>query len=90
MIYVLFEAALRPGELLTRTLGSVVFKEGYCLIIANGKTGVKRIPLVVSCKPLLELLEEHPYRDDSEAPLWCSLASNYVGRLSYRHFRRVI
>lgn len=40
MVYVLFEAALRPGELLTMTVGSVVFKESYCLITANGKTGL--------------------------------------------------
>ncbi|MGD6805892.1 MAG: tyrosine-type recombinase/integrase [Candidatus Bathyarchaeia archaeon] len=91
MIYVLFEAALRPGELLTMTIGSVVFKDGYCLITANGKTGIKRIPLVVSCKPLMEWIEEHPCRDNPEAPLWCSLASNYMGeRLSYRYFRVLI
>ncbi|MCL2477619.1 tyrosine-type recombinase/integrase [Candidatus Bathycorpusculum sp.] len=91
IIYVLFEAALRPGELLTMTTGSVVFKDEYCLITANGKTGIKRIPLVVSCKPLLEWLQEHPYRNHPEAPLWCSLASNHVGeRLSYTRFRLMI
>jgi hypothetical protein len=69
-------------------INSVIFKEEYCLIAANGKTGIKRIPLVMSCKPLLEWLEDHPNRDEPEAPLWCSLASNRIGeRLSYRHFR---
>jgi integrase len=58
MIYVLFEAALRPGELLTMTLSSVIFKEEYCLIAANGKTGIKRIPLVMSCKTLLDWIGE--------------------------------
>ena len=91
MVYVLFEAALRPGELLTMRVDSVVFKNDYCLISANGKTGVKRIPLVVSYKPLLEWLQEHPQRDNPNAPLWCSLATNYDWRqLSYRHFRTVI
>ena len=91
MVYVLFEAALRPGELLTMRVDSVSFKDGYCLITGNGKTGIKRIPLVVSYKPLLEWLQEHPNRDDPNAPLWCSLASNYEGdRLSYKHFRTLI
>ena len=91
MVYVLFEAALRPGELLTMCIGSVVFKDGYCLITVNGKTGIKRIPLVVSYKPMLEWLADHPYRDTPEAPLWCSLASNREGdRLSYKHFRMLI
>jgi len=88
IVYVLFEAALRPGELLTMTISSVIFKEEYCLIAANGKTGIKRIPLVMSCKPLLEWLEDHPNKSEPDAPLWCTLSSNRVGeRLSYRHFR---
>jgi hypothetical protein len=39
----------------------------------------------------LEWLEEHPFRDEPDAPLWCSLASNSEGkRLSYVHFRGII
>jgi site-specific recombinase XerD len=91
MIYVLFEAALRPSELLTMHTNGVVFKDDYCLISANGKTGIKRIPLITSSKPLLEWLNEHPYRDDPQAPLWCSLDHNHEGkRLSYTHFRLII
>ena len=41
MIYVLFEAALRPGELLTMYIRSVVFKDGYCLITAS-REGMKK------------------------------------------------
>ena len=91
LIYVLFEAALRPGEILSMNVGSVEFKDKYCLIAVNGKTGIKRIPLVVSYQPLLEWLKSHPYRDNLEAPLWPSLSTNYKGkRLSYRHFRLLI
>ena len=91
MIYVLFEAALRPGELLTMQLSSVTFKEEYCLIAANGKTGIKRIPLVTSSKPLIDWLEDHPNRSTPEAPLWCALDHNHQGkRLSYKHFREII
>jgi site-specific recombinase XerC len=91
MVYVLFEAALRPGELLTMQIGSVVFKEEYCLIAAKGKTGIKRIPLVLSCKPLLDWLEDHPNRCEPDAPLWCALDNNHQGkRLSYRRFRLII
>jgi integrase len=91
LVHVLLEAALRPGELLKMNVGSVEFKEDHCLISVNGKTGIKRIPLVVSFKPLLEWLEGHPLRSDPNAPLWASLASNFKGsRLSYRHFRLII
>ena len=91
IIYVLFEAALRPSELLTMRTSSVIFKDEYCLITANGKTGIKRIPLVTSSKPLLQWLEEHPYKTDPEAPLWCALDHNHQGeRLSYTHFNLII
>jgi hypothetical protein len=91
LVYTLFEGALRPGELLGMDVGSVEFKDKYCLITVNGKTGLKRIPLVAAYRPLLEWLEQHPRRSDPTAPLWCSMATNYKGeRLSYRHFRLII
>lgn len=72
-------------------VGNVRFKQGYCLITANGKTGLKRLPLIAFYKPLLEWLKEHPKKDDLNAPLWCSLARNYEGgSLSYKHFRFII
>ena len=79
LVYVLFEAALRPGELLGMMVGSVEFRDKYCLITVNGKTGVKRIPLVVSFKPLLEWLDDHPYQNDPKAPLWTSLSNSNKG-----------
>ncbi|MCS7114108.1 MAG: tyrosine-type recombinase/integrase [Nitrososphaerota archaeon] len=91
MLYVMFEGALRPGELLSMNVGSVLFRSNYCLIAVNGKTGLKRLPLVVSYGPLLDWLEEHPRRSDPNAPLWCSLAANRKGeRLSYTHFRQKV
>jgi len=73
------------------TLSSVIFKEEYCLIAANGKTGIKRIPLVMSCKTLLDWIEDHPNKSEPEAPLWCALDNNHLGnRLSYKNFRAII
>lgn len=91
MLYTLFEGALRPSELLSMNIGGVEFRDNHCLMTVNGKTGLKRLPLVVSFKPILEWVEQHPKRADQNAPLWCSLATNYKGeRLSYRHFRLII
>jgi integrase len=39
LVTVVFEAALRPGELLTMKVRSVEFNENYCIISVNGKTG---------------------------------------------------
>jgi integrase/recombinase XerD len=48
LVTVLFEAALRPGELLTMCVGSVQFNADYCIITVNGKTGIKRIMRVIA------------------------------------------
>ncbi|MCL1970238.1 MAG: site-specific integrase [Candidatus Bathyarchaeota archaeon] len=91
MLYVLFEAALRPSELLTMSIDSVEFKGEYCVIAVNGRTGLKHIPLVVSNKPLLDWIQEHPNKDHPKTPLWCSLINNRVGeQLNYSHFRSTI
>jgi site-specific recombinase XerD len=91
LVSVLFEAALRPGELLGMKVGSVEFKENYCIITVNGKTGVKRIPIVASYRPLLEWLEEHPKKDEIEAPLWASLSNNSKAEgISYYYLRKLL
>jgi len=91
LVSVLFEAALRPGELLGMTVGSVEFRDEYCLISVNGKTGVKRIPLVASYRPLLDWLQKHPRRSDLKAPLWASIGNNSKGgRVSYHYLRKLL
>ena len=91
LLSVIFEAALRPGELLTMMVGSVEFKQDYCIISVDGKTGIKRIPLVVSHKPLLDWLEKHPNKRDLNAPLWASLGNNSKGNcVSYYYLRKLL
>ena len=91
MVSVLFEAGLRPGELLTMKVGSVSFNDQYCLITVVGKTGVKRIPLIASFKPLLEWLQKHPMKGEINAPLWISLSNNSKnGMVSYYYLRKLI
>jgi site-specific recombinase XerD/ribosomal protein L40E len=91
MLLVLFEGAFRPGELLVMRVGSVQFLKDYCIISTKGKTGQKRIPLVVSLRPLMRWLSVHPSRNDPEAPLWVSLDTGHRGnQLSYRYFRETI
>lgn len=75
MFWVMFEGAFRPGELLHLRVGGVEFRDNYLLLSTHGKTGNKRVALVVSFKPLLEWLAEHPLRDDPKAPLWYSFSS---------------
>jgi integrase len=91
MLYSLFEGALRPEELLTMRVGSVEFAKGYCLLSVTGKTGHRRITVVLAYRALLNWLQEHPYRSDPNAPLWVSLSTNgEQRRLHYSTFREIV
>jgi len=91
MLYCFYEGAFRPGELLNMKIGNVQFLDQYVVITTTGKTGEKRIPLVISMQPLLEWLKQHPDKDNPEAPLWPSLSSQTYGKaLSYLGFIKIV
>ncbi|MEM3826095.1 MAG: tyrosine-type recombinase/integrase [Thermoproteota archaeon] len=91
MLWVHFEGALRPGELLTMKVSSVEFRDQYCLVSVHGKTGLKRLPLVISFRPLLDWLNVHPLKDDPSAPLWASLSrSRHGAGVGYQYFRNTV
>ena len=88
MFWVMFEGAFRPGELLNLRVGGVEFKENYVLLSTHGKTGNKRVALVISFKPLLEWLRDHPLKDDPHAPLWYSFSpASKTKQVSYAYLR---
>ena len=89
MLWVMFEGAFRPGELLNLRVGGIEFKSNYILVSTVGKTGKKRVPLVYSFKPLLEWLSKHPQRNEPKSYLWYSETSAQK-RTSYRYLRKIL
>jgi integrase/recombinase XerD len=87
MLYVMYEFAARPSELLNMRLRDVEVNDNYVRITTTGKTGVKTLTLVLSYKPLLEWLEMHPAKDDPNAYLWYSKSK---GRVSYNRLRMFV
>ncbi|CAE6501104.1 tyrosine-type recombinase/integrase [Candidatus Nitrosotenuis uzonensis] len=88
MLWVMFEGAFRPGELLHLRVGGIDFRDDYVLVSTHGKTGSKSVALVISFKPLLEWLDEHPLRDDPNAPLWYSFwKSSRTKQVTYGYLR---
>jgi site-specific recombinase XerD len=67
---VLWEGALRLGEALSMTVGSIIFDEYGCYSIVDGKTGQRRIRFVQATPYLREWLNVHPFRDDHDHWLW--------------------
>ncbi len=85
-----YETAARPGELQAMKVSDVVETPYGYKVTLRGKTGERRLPVVLFASVLKRWLMIHPFGNREDAPLFCSLATNYFGApLSYRHFVRI-
>jgi site-specific recombinase XerD len=80
MLSVGYEAGLRASELLTMSVGDVIFDDLGARIKVKGKTGERTIRLICSSSLLSRYLETHPFKESPSMPLWGSLATNRRGR----------
>lgn len=76
MLAVGFEAGLRASELLGINVGDVTFDELGARIRVRGKTGERIVRLISSAPILARYMEEHPFKNDPNMPLWLSYAKN--------------
>lgn len=87
LVSVLYEGALRPGELLRMQVEDVIFNKEYVKINVRGKMqksqGDRTVYIFNSYDPLKEWLEEHPLaKADKSAPVWINGRDiKYNGRL---------
>ena len=75
LISVLWESGCRIGELLSMQIKHVSFEKGFTRININGKTGMRRVPLIDSTPYLAEWFENHPYKNNPNASLWVSIGT---------------
>ncbi|MDP4197934.1 MAG: tyrosine-type recombinase/integrase, partial [Bacteroidota bacterium] len=85
IIALLWDIGARIGEIGTLRIKHVKFDDIGGIIIVNGKTGCRRVRAVWSVPYLMDWLEEHPERDNPEAPLWFKFAKNKEGLESMRY-----
>ena len=85
MYWVMFEGAFRIGELLNMRVGGMDFRDDHVFVTTHGKTGTKRVALVLSFRPLLDWISEHPCGADAEAYLWTR--SPRGAKVSYQYVR---
>ena len=91
LILVLYESGCRVGEFLPIKIRNVQFDEYGAVIMVNGKTGSRRIRLISSVPALANWIQHHPYRDNPEAEVWLSLATNRRYKpLNYRGLNKVL
>ena len=74
----LFGSGARRGELLAGRLKHVTFDEnGAILNIQKGKTGSRRIRLLLASFYLKQWIDTHPLKNDPDAYLFCSANSPF-------------
>ncbi len=72
LVAVLYESGCRAGEFLSMRMKNVSFDRYGAVIIVHGKTGYRRIRLVLSSPYLAKWINMQPFKDDPEAWLWIS------------------
>lgn len=75
-ILTLYETGCRIGELLTMQIKHVAFDKYGAILHVDGKTGPRRVRIIVSVPKLCQWIENHPKKDDPEAPLWITIGTN--------------
>lgn len=85
----LLDAGCRIGEILTVKIGEVEFNDSGAILYSEGKTGNEPCILTWSARILGVWLNNHPFRNDKDAPLWPHLESAKPQQLSYAAVRKV-
>jgi integrase/recombinase XerD len=72
------DLSARPHEILNLKIKDIVFKTvnkyQYAEVLVNGKTGSRSIPLIQSIPYVKDWLSNHPSRNNSNLPVFVSLA----------------
>jgi integrase/ribosomal protein L40E len=75
IIMVLYESAMRAGELVNLRVGDVHFDQYGARLALRGKTGERMVRIIRSVKDLqIWLSDYHPNKDDPDSPLFLSLS----------------
>ncbi len=85
------EAGTRPTEILSLQIKHVKFDKYGALLHVDGKTGSRPIRIIRSVPNLSRWLDVHPFKDNSNAPLWIALKKEKFGKpLSYRSATKMV
>jgi len=75
-ILTLYESGCRIGELLCLQIKHVQFDNFGAVLLVNGKTGQRRVRVIQSAPKLNQWIENHPLKEDPNAPLWITIGTN--------------
>ncbi len=86
LVSCLYESGCRIGEIGNLKLKHVAFDKYGAKLLVSGKTGQRRVRIIASVSYLARWLNEHPLKNDPDAPLWVNLCYE-PKQLSYSMIR---
>jgi len=90
-VMTLYESGARIGELGSLRIRDVQFEEGYAQLMLRGKKGSRRAIVVASVPYLATWIQNHPLKQNPDAPLWVSLGTVNRGKaMTYPAFAKVL
>lgn len=91
LILVLYDSGCRIGEILSLRIKNVQFDDFGAVLIVSGKTGDRRVRIIASSPKLNLWIENHPLKDNPNAPLWVSFnKKDRYSNLNYEAAKNVI
>jgi integrase/recombinase XerD len=94
IISTLYDSGCRIGELLLMKIRSVRFDNYGALLVVpfQGKTGTRQVRIIGDSVPYLRAwLDNHPNRNDIDAPLFCNISEGIRGRaMTYDDVRKAL
>ncbi len=85
------EAGTRPGEILNLKIKHVMFDKHGAVLQVDGKTGARTIRIVKATPNLAAWIAVHPFKNDTEKPLWPNLSYHKSGSpISYAAARQIL
>ena len=92
MISVHAEAGTRINEVLGMKIKDFTIDKFGGIIKVDGKTGVRPIRIVKSVPYLTKWLNDHPYKDDHESPLWIYIrnSDSFGNPMNYTGFNAIL
>ncbi len=96
-LIMLYESGCRISELIGSDqypgvrIKDIQFTEHGVMVDVKGKTGERSLDLYPSAPAISNWLNQHPRRDDPEAPLFCSIWGKKKGqRVNYQYFNNLL
>ncbi len=90
LIAVLWDAGLRIGEAGSLKVKNVIFDDYGAVLVVHGKTGYRRVRIIWAVPYLMDWLEQHPLKDNPEAPLWVKIWGGKTEAMNYAAIRKQI